>query len=174
MRSNIVLAFGLQKTYLHRDGSVSLGDNEEVYKYRLKDYLSSLNQEANKLYLIREIHAPSDQFFCRDRTHSLVGSRDIEIPEIFKQYFKIIINTTRYNALYKTPLESEIYKIDPEKIILIGFETHTNVLFTAEELRNRNYNVSVIEPLVMSRDITLHTTAISLMSDALSVSINQE
>jgi nicotinamidase-related amidase len=174
MRKNVVLAFGLQKTYLHKDGSVSLGDNEEIYKYRIKDYLSSLNHESNKLYLIREVHAPSDKFFCRDRTHSLVGSRDIEIPEMFKAYFKIFINTTRYNALYKTPLESEISKLNPEKIILIGFETHTNVLFTAEELRNRDYNVSVIEPLVMSRDISLHMTAISLMSDALSVSINQE
>lgn len=174
MRKNVVLAFGLQKTYLHRDGTISLGDGVETYKFRIKDYLSSLNKESNKLYLIKEVHAPDDKFFCRDRTNSIVGSRDIEIPEIFKPYFNIVINTTRYNALYKTPLESEIFKIDPEKITLVGFETHTNILFTAEELRNRDYNVSVIEPLVMSRDMSLHTTAISLMSDALSVSINQE
>jgi len=174
MRKNLVLAFGLQNTYMHQDGAISLGDKAEVYRFRIKDYIQSLNQEVNKLYLLREVHAPNDTFFCRDRTHSLVGSKDVEVPEVFKSYFKFIINTTRYNALYKTPLESEIFKIDPEKIVLIGFETHTNILFTAEELRNRGYNVTVIEPLAASRDLTLHASAISLLSDTLSVSISQE
>ena len=62
-------------------------------------------------------------------------------------------------------------KIKPRRVYVIGVETHTNVLFTAEELRNRGYDVKVFEALVMSDDDYLHALGITLLSNTLSVRI---
>ena len=169
-----VLAFGLQKSYLHSQGSRFLGAKADIYKVRILDYLRSLNKNDFKVYLIREVHQVDDAFYSRTKTHSIVGSKDVEIPEEYKPYINFIVNTNRYNAFYKTALESELHKIKPERVCLLGFETHTNVLFTAEELRNRDYNVHLIEPLVTAEDDYLHSIALTMMVDFLAVDIKQE
>jgi nicotinamidase-related amidase len=123
--------------------------------------------------MIRELHAKDDKFFQTDKTHSLVGSKDLEIPEAFKPYTKMIINTTTYNAFYRTPLESELNKIKPRRVYLVGLETHTFIMFTAEELRNRGYEVSLIEPLTTAEDEYLHGLGITMLRNFLAVDIEQ-
>jgi nicotinamidase-related amidase len=169
-----IIAFGLQKAYLHPQGSRYLGDKAEIYKIRILDYLRSLNRNDNKVYLIREVHQVDDQFYSKTKTHSIAGTKDVEIPDEYKPYIHFIVNTNRYNAFYKTALDSELYKIRPERVCILGFETHTNVLFTAEELRNRDYNVTLLEPLVTAEDEYLHSIALTMMVDFLSVDIKQE
>jgi nicotinamidase-related amidase len=168
---NLILACCLQKAYLSAEGSRYFGDKTETLKVRIKNYFDKQKGPNDIIYLIREIHEEGDDFFQSTKSHSLVGSKDIEIPEMFKPYFNFIVNTSRFNAFYKTPLESEIHKIKPDKVILIGLETHTIILFTAEELRNRGYNVSVIEPLILSEDDYLHATGITLLRNVLSVNV---
>jgi nicotinamidase-related amidase len=169
-----VLAFGIQKAYLHPQGNRYLGEKSEIFKIRILNYLKSLNKTDFKVYLIREVHQVDDNFYSKTKTHSIAGTKDVEIPDEFKPYINFIVNTNRYDAFYKTALDSELYKIKPEKVSLIGFETHTNVLFTAEELRNRNYNVTLVEPLVISEDDYMHTVALNIMINFLSVDLKQE
>lgn len=167
----IVVACGLQNAYLHPEGSKYMGEKAKVMDIRLKSYFKSTKNSTTMVYIIREVHQPDDKFFSNEKTSSTVGTKDIHVPEFYQSYAKILINSCRYNGLYSTLLESEIYKLKPEKIILIGFETHTHILFTAEEFRNRDYNVEVIEPLVASHDNYLHATGITLMKNFLSVDI---
>lgn len=166
-----VIACGLQKSYFHKSGTKYLGDKAEILKVRLVSYLRSLDRKKTTVFLVREVHQPNDKFYLRTKTHSLVGTPDIEIPEAFKPYVKMVINTTRPNALYSTPLESELNKIKPRRVYVVGAETHTNVLFTAEELRNRGYEVKAYEALMMSEDDYLHALGITMLSNTLSVRI---
>lgn len=170
---NVVLAFCLQKSYLDKDGSCYLGDKAETLKVRIKSFLKTLSTNNSIIYMIREMHHKDDKFFQSVKTHSTVGSKDIEIPEVFKPYLRLVIDSTRYNALYRTILESELNKIKPEKIFLIGLETHTFVLFTAEELRNRGYQVVLMEQLCGSEDDYLHALGVTLLRNFLSVDIEQ-
>lgn len=168
----LLLACGIQKSYLHPKGSNFLGEKSEIYDIRFKSYLKDSINNDTIVFIVREVHQTADSFFSNEKTTSIVGSLDIEVPEFYKSYSKLFINTMRYNALYSTPLESEIYKIKPESIVLIGFETHTTILFTAEELRNRGYSVTVIEALTTSRDEYLHAAGITLMKNFLSVTVS--
>jgi len=170
---NLILCCGIQKAYLSPKGSKFLGEKAHILDTRLKSYFKSLSLEDNIVYLIREVRQPDDTFFVNQKTGFLVGSEDIEVPEFYKAYYKFVYNTIRYNAFYKTPLESEIYKLKPEKVTLIGLETHSIILFTAEELRNRGYNTSVIEPLVTSKDDYMHSVGINLLHNSLNVNILQ-
>lgn len=168
--SDIVLAMGLQRAYFHDKGTRYLGERAETLKVRLLEFFRCISKDTI-IYYIREIHQTNDIFFLNTKSYALVGTQDIEILEVFKPYSKFIVNTTRYSAFYKTPLESELKKISPKKITVIGVETHTNVLFTAEELRNMNYEVVVPEPLTCSEDDYMHTAGINLLVNTLSVRV---
>lgn len=168
---DLILACGIQNAYLHPEGSKYLGEQAEIIDTRLKSFFKTSLNPGTIVYIVREVRQPDDSFFPEEKTQSLVGTRDIQVPEFYKSHTKLFINSMRYNALYRTPLESEIYKIKPERIFLVGFETHLFILFTAEELRNRGYSVTVIEPLVASRDEYLHAVGITLMRNFLSVEI---
>lgn len=170
----VILGCGLQNTYFSKEGSKYLGEKADTLKIRIHSYLKSLNKDSDVVYLLREIHRLDDQFHSGSVTHSLAGTKDIEIPEVFKINTKLIFNINTYSAFYKTILDSELTKINPEKVVLIGVETHTTVLFTAEELRNRGYDVAVIEPLISSEDEYLHAVGMTLMKNFLSVGVIEE
>lgn len=168
---NVVIACGMQRAYFHETGTCYFGEKTEILKVRLKDYLSGISKLEYHIFFIREIHQSNDSFFRETKSYGVVGSPDIEVPEVFKTFPNMIINTTRYNAFYKTPLESELNKIKPNKVYLVGVETHTNILFTAEELRNREYETIVPEALVTSEDDFMHACGINLLTNSLSVNI---
>jgi nicotinamidase-related amidase len=166
---NLIVCCGIQKAYLSPKGSRYLGEKSDILDVRLKEYFKTLNLQENIVYLIREVHQPDDTFFLNKKSGSLVGSDDIEIPEFYKAYSKLTFNVMRYNAFYQTPLDSEVYKLKPSNVTIIGLETHTTVLFTAEEFRNRGYKVTVIEPLVTASDDYLHALGITLLHNILNV-----
>lgn len=167
---NIIIGVGLQRAYMHKRGTKYLGETAEILKVRLLDFFKR-SKSGSVIFLTREIHQTNDTFFKRDRSHSVVGSPDVEIPEVFKAFPNFIVNTNRYSAFYKTALEAELRKKKPEKITLVGVETQGGVLFTAEELRNRGYDVTVPEALIASSDPYLHAAGINILSNVLSVDV---
>ena len=167
---DVVIGLSLQKSYLNKDGAQYLGESAEILKERLKDYFK-LVDNRHTIFFTREIHQTDDSFYRGTRSHSIVGSSDIEIVECLKPYPKFMINTSRYSALFMSPLESELRKTGAKRVYLVGVETHTNVLFTAEELRNRGYDVTVYEHLVNSQDAYMHAAGINLLSNVLSVDV---
>jgi len=124
--------------------------------------------KGSTIFFAREVHQKEDPFYRTTKSHSLVGSPDIEIPEVFKPYVRLVLNTTRPSAFYMTPLESELHKVKPETVRVVGVETHMAILFTAEEFRNRGYPVIVPEALTASEDDYLHGLGINLLANALS------
>lgn len=145
-----------------------MGKKAEILKIRLNDVLSRF---SNEIIFIREKHALEDTFFVSEKTHSVTNTEDFLIHDILKKYATTVIDKTRYSALYNTELENLLMIKKIKNVTLIGVETHTSILFTAEELKNRNYNVTVIEPCVMSKDDHMHDFALSLMRHFLGVKI---
>lgn len=168
---NAIIGMGLQHAYLNKNGKFYLGEKGEKLKENLKVFFER-NSTNSVVFFTREIHSVDDPFFKSIVTHSIVGTEDINLVESLKCYSKFIINVTRYNAFFRTQLESEIKKYSFEKIILVGVETHTNILFTAEEFRNRDYNnVVIYNDLVTSRDEYMHSVGINLLVNVLSVDL---
>lgn len=170
---NIVIAFKLQKTYFHPEGSKYFGDRADTLNVRLLEFFKKLDLTKNVIYFVREIRSTDDKFFGSQKTHSLVGSKDVEFLESFKPYIKFIINVSRYNAFYKTMLEAELTRINPDMVTLIGVNTNDSILFTAEELRNRGYNTKIIEPLTASEDEYLQSLGVILLKNLLGVDVEK-
>lgn len=155
-----------QNSFLSKDGSVYMGDKAEILKVRLTDYLSTYQ---GKVLFFREVHAMEDTFFINDKTHSIATTQDCVICDIFKGRVKDAYDHIRYDAFHETILDSCLKREKVTTVTMIGIETHTTILFTAESLRNRGYGVTIVEPCCMSRDDHMHNCAISLMTNFLGV-----
>lgn len=167
-KMDILLVMNPQNSFLSETGSVYMGEKAEILKIRLIDLLSRFTK---KVIYFREKHAIEDQFFISDKTHSITNTNDFFICDSLKKYASEIIDKTRYNAFFETPLERTLLQLKVKHVGIVGVETHSSVLFTAEELRNRLYEVTVIEPCVVSRESYLHSSSITLMCHFLGVRI---
>lgn len=157
-----------QNSYLDPKGSVYLGNKAEILKVRLIDYFSTF---VGRRVFFREKHAERDAFFVNDKTHSVVNTYDFSVEDSLKKYADIYYDKTRHSGFFETGFEILLKKEKVAEVTIVGLETHTSVLFTAEELRNRGIDVTVIEPLVASRDEYMHTAAISIMANHLGVKV---
>lgn len=167
---DIVLGLSLQKSYFDRNRLQYIGEGGEVLLIRLEAFFDRIKDKYG-IYFTREIHHTNNSFFRETPSHALVGTQDIEIVDNLKKYPKCMINTHRYNSFYSTTLDKEIQRVGAKRVYMVGVETHTNILFTAEELRNRGYEVTVYEPLVLSQDMYMHAAGINLLSNVLSVDV---
>lgn len=164
----MLLVMNAQNSFLSKSGTVYMGEKAEILKIRLKDFISGFE---GKRVFSKELHPMGDKFFGGEKTHSIPTSPDtLIIPEL-KPFVDNVVEKTRYDAFYKTTLESFLAREKVKAITLMGVETHTSVLFTAEELRNRGFEVKVIEPCTMSTDNYMHNYAISLMRNSLGVDV---
>jgi nicotinamidase-related amidase len=165
---DILLIMNPQNSFLAETGSVYMGEKAEILKIRLADYLSRFS--GLKIFF-REKHAMEDSFFSTDKTHSVVNTYDFGIPDSLKKYASEYWDKIRYNAFYNNDLESFLAQKRIKHIGILGVETHTSVLFTAESARNMGYEVSIIEACTMARDDYFHNSAISIMKNFLGVRI---
>ena len=165
---DIILVMCAQNSLLSEKGSIYLGERAEVLKVRLSDYLSNF---PKKKIFFREKHAKSDTFFINDVTNSVANTNDFFIHPFLKKHASVFYDKTRYSAFFNTNFKSYLIREKIKHVGLVGLETYTSILFTAEEVRNRDYEVTVIEPCVMSRDDYLHNYAIALMRNFLGVRI---
>ena len=163
-----LLVMNPQNSFLHNQGTVYMGEKAETIKVRLIDYLSGFSKP--KIFF-REVHALDDTFFATDITYSVANTPDFFINESLNRYNDVCYDKTRYSAFYGTQLGAYLKQKNIKKVGLAGMETHTSILFTAEELRNRGYEVEVIEPCTAARDEYMHGYALSLMRHSLGVQI---
>ena len=166
---DIILVMNAQNSFLSKNGSVYMGEKAETLKVRMVDYLSGYPRK--KVFCV-EKHAQGDSFFVNDKTHSIATTEDTVVPEPVKRYANYFFDKTRYSAFHNTDFEPFLKREGVLHAGIMGVETHTSVLFTAEELRNRGYEVTVIEPCTMSRDDFMHAYAITLMKNFLGVRVS--
>jgi len=145
------------------------GDKAETLKIRMKDYLKGFR---NPKVFIREKRSINDPFYKADKTFNIATTGDYQVPDDLRPLADFFHDKTRYNALYEPKIKTFLKSY--RHIGLMGLETHTSIMFTAEELVSTGYDVTVIEPCTLSRDDYLHGYAISIMSHYLGVRITDE
>lgn len=166
---DILFVMNPQNSFFLPSGSVYMGEKSDILLIRMIDYLRGISV---KKVFFKEKHGTEDSFFISDKTHSIATSSDYQVHEDLKKYADFFYDKTRYCALYNTQMDGFLRQHGVRTVGLMGVETHTSILFTAEELRNRGYEVTVIEPCTMSRDDDLHGFSISLMKHYLGVRIS--
>jgi nicotinamidase/pyrazinamidase len=163
---DILMVMCPQNSFFSPKGSVYMGESADILLVRLVDYLSTFKK--SRIFL-KEKHAMEDTFFVADKTHSVATTEDYQVPKALTKFADFSYDKVRYSAFFESQVDIFLRQRNARHVGLVGVETHTSILFTAEELRNRNYEVTVVEPCTMSRDEHMHGFAISLMKHSLGV-----
>ena len=166
---DILFVMNAQHSFLSSSGSVYMGEKAETLKVRLLDYISSY---SGKKVFLREVHAMEDSFFRSDKTHSIATTSDCLICDSLRRFQAEYVDHNRYDAFYATNLENYLKRQKVKSVTVVGLETHTSILFTSESLRNRGYDVTIVEPCCMSRDDYMHAASISLMANFLGIAVS--
>lgn len=164
----MVLVMCPQNSFLDPQGSVYMGERAENLKIRLVDFLSDYQGER---IFFKEKHAEQDTFFVMDKTHSIVNTADFNVCKCFKGLSDLTFEKTRYSGFFGTTFGDHLKREHITSVKLVGVETQTSILFTAEELKNQGVDVTIIEPLIASRDDFMHGVSISIMVNYLGVRI---
>ena len=171
IRKNIVIVMNYQWNYFDSRGSSFMGPRSETISIRIRDFVSSLDYKSWTVLQTRDTRSPEDNFYAHQKTQCVVGTSDLNMVEGLGAPNPLIIPCTRPAATYRTQLLKEVHKYDPDRIVLIGAETHSAIMFTAHELKMLSYEVTIIEPLTTSRDEHMHYAAISILNDAVGIRI---
>lgn len=160
-------------------GALFCGDEARqiipVIKGKLKEYVSN----GQAVIYICDSHAADDREFTRFPSHAVKGTWGAEIipelkmPEAGSQAY--YITKQRYSAFYNTGLDDLLQQICREQggsladleVEVTGNCTNICVLYTVEELCNRDIKTVVLKNAVASFDRHAHQQALEQMEKVL-------
>jgi nicotinamidase/pyrazinamidase len=119
-----------------------------------------------------EYHTENDLEFKKFPRHGVKETWGAEIDERIRKidpFHSREIHKTRYGGFFETDLENELKDID--EIWVVGVCTDICVLFTVEELCNRDKRVKIFKDAVASFDPKRHEFALDLMKNVLGAEI---
>lgn len=128
------------------------------------------------IIFIMDAHDPEDLEFNRFPVHCVYGSPGAqlikEIADQIEEYsFAMKVHKSRFSGFFRTNLNVILRDLEPEQIEVVGVCTNICVLYTVEELVNRDYRVTVFRDGVSSFDQEAHTWALKQMETVLGAEI---
>jgi len=95
-----------------------------------------------------------------------------DLKILLEEYsFAIKVLKNRHSAFYRTNLNSILRDLNPETVEVVGVCTNLCILYSVEELCNRDYKVVVFKDGVASFDAEAHRWAIRQMAEALGTEV---
>ena len=170
-----LLIIDLQRDFVDPGGALYFEGAESV-----ADYIINLVEQykRNSLPIIttQDWHDENDREFLAWPKHCVAGTEGARLTEkletALSNYEKhYSVKKTRFSAFYKTNFEKLIKELNIDEFEVVGVVTNICVMFTVEELKNRDYKVSVHEKGVTSYDKELHRLALRQIKDVLGAEI---
>jgi nicotinamidase-related amidase len=116
-------------------------------------------------------HRPDDPEFQMFPPHCIAGTEESELIQELWSFPGEIVSKTRYSAFYGTDLEEILKQLAPQRVILVGVCTDICVMYTAQDLRNRDIPVIVPKDCVASFDEANHRWALKHFERVLGVQV---
>ncbi len=167
----------MQNDFVTKNGSLYFHQAEKV-KPIVLDIVKERMKNGYALIFTKDWHDPDDLEFkrfpihCVEKTHG--ADLFEELKSIVENYSMVnFILKKRFSAFYGTNLDEILRALRPNNVEVCGVDTNICVMYTVEELKNRDYNVIVYEDGVASYDEKLHEFAISQMRDVLGAEIKK-
>ncbi len=138
-------------------------------KGKIEEYAKS----DEPVIFVADHHADDDLEFQRFPKHCVAGTKESEVVSELKGIAKkeILIPKKRYSGFYGTNLDEILEKENPGMVEVVGVCTNICVLYTVEELKNRDYNVRVYKQGVASFDDDAHEWALKQMESVLGAEV---
>ncbi len=134
-----------------------------------REFLERQRDQEALLVFLADTHDPDDLEFRMFPRHCVRGTDEVEvIPELADlRAAGIVVPKRRYSGFFDTPLDVILSDRDVTEVAMVGVMTDICVLHTAADLRNRDYETTVVTDCVASFDPAAHAFALAHMRDIL-------
>ena len=139
----------------------------------VKAKIEEFEKNGDLVVFLTDAHDPDDKEFRAFPPHCVRGTKEAEVIEELKEHAKrhMIVPKTRYSGFHGTILGQVLSEANPERVDVVGVCTNICVLFTVEDLRNRDYAVRVYADGVASFDQEAHEFALKQMETVLAAEV---
>ena len=174
----ILMVIDMENDFMRKGGPLYCGDKARQIIPFVKKKIDEQIKRRRPVIFTRDYHDEKDKEFLMFPPHCIKetdGSRIIkEFVYALQKPNVYLIEKTRFSAFHNTDLDNllqSIAKGQDLKFTVLGVCTNICVYFTAEELRNRDYEVTVHENGVASFDEYAHHHALEQMTSVLGVKV---
>jgi len=166
-----LLVIDLQRDFVDRGGALYFEGAEKVIDPILR-WVEDFKKENLPIITTQDWHDPNDKEFDIWPKHCVADTDGARLTEKLEKALKdyphhFSVRKNRYSAFHNTDLEKIIKEKHINEMYVCGVVTHICVLFTVEELRNRDIPVKIITEGVASYDEELHRFALREMKEIL-------
>lgn len=176
MSERVLLVVDMLNDFIRKDGSLYCGESAERIVPFVQQKVKEFVARGLPVIFIIDAHDPQDLEFKRFPPHCIYGSEGAELIKELKspveEYsFAIRVPKSRFSGFFRTNLNTILTDLKPQTVEVVGVCTHICVLYTVEELCNRDYGVIVHLDGVASFDQDAHQWAIRQMKEVLGATV---
>lgn len=166
-----LLVVDVQRDFVDRGGRLYFEGAEKVVPV-VVDWVERFKRENLPIITTQDWHSVDDPEFKIWPPHCVEGTSGARLTEELEKaltgYEKhFAVKKSRYSAFYNTNMDELLRELSVDEVYVCGVVTHICVLFTVEELRNRDVAVKIITDGVASYDEEFHRVALRLMEEVL-------
>jgi len=160
------------KDFMDSEGVLYCGEDSDKIIPFIKNKIQEFKDDESKVIFIADSHKENDKEFEMFPKHCVKGSDGGKILEELIIENAPVVKKSRYSGFYGTNLEELLYSYgDDIEVHVVGVCTNICVMYTVEELRNRDIKTYVYKDGVASFDEKAHEFALSQMKSVLGAEI---
>lgn len=175
MTKKMLLVIDMLNDFIVPEGKLSCGESaQRIVPFVVKTVKEFADSEF-PIVFVKDAHKIDDIEFQRFPPHCVKETLGAELIEELLAYEALgkyySVEKQRYSGFYNTNLDEILAKEQPDEIHVVGVCTNICVLYTVEELCNRDYKVIVYKDGVASFDEEAHKFALEQMEKVLGAEI---
>jgi nicotinamidase/pyrazinamidase len=171
--SRILLVIDMLEGFLRKQNPLYCGPTSEAIIPFVKGKIEEYSKTNELVIFVADNHDQHDWEFKKFPPHCVRGTHEAEVVHELKGIAKreMLIPKTRYSAFYKTNIDQVLEKEKPDLVEVVGVCTNICVLYTVEELENRDYHVRVYKNGCASFDQEAHEWALKQIKTVLGAEV---
>ncbi|MEW6424333.1 MAG: isochorismatase family cysteine hydrolase [Bacillota bacterium] len=176
MPDKVLMVIDMLKDFIEPDGALTCGEAARRIVPFVVARVKEFSDQNLPVIFIMDAHDPEDLEFKRFPRHCVFGTPGAELIEelrvLVAEYpFAIKVPKTRFSGFFRTNLGSILTDLEPAEVHVVGVCTNICVLYTVEELANRDYRTIVYANGVASFDQEAHRWALAQMKSVLGAEV---
>lgn len=162
--TEVLLVIDVLNDFLDPAGALFCGPQARAIIPVIRSLVDHFQRQGQPIFYLTDAHRPDDAEFSLFPPHAVAGSWGGRIiPELIPSKAARIIPKARFSSFYGTDLETELGRVQPERVWVSGVCTSICVMDTVGDLRNRAYTPLVVDDAVADFDQQFHQFALIRM-----------
>jgi nicotinamidase/pyrazinamidase len=164
MTRKLLMVIDMLNDFMDPKGALYCGDQARSIIPVIRSLVDRFAAEQQPVTYLNDAHAQDDKEFELFSTHAVKGSWGGQIiPELTPPEGSLVIEKTRFSALFGNNFEVLLASLKPDEVWITGVCTSICVMDTAGDLRNHDYTVVIPIDAVADFDPEFHEFALKRM-----------